>query len=1249
MTTIDAQPPDRTPAPLVPGPGPALPGPLRYYGTALLAALIFCGLSAFVVGTQWKQTQAAAQTAVLNTARILSNEVGNSFAQVDALLRSAGRRFISAGTRGPADLARFEAEVRAEVHFYPLVERIGFTGTDGVTAFNTGFDAFDQRRPDLSDRDYFSRARAGEAGLLFSGPLRAKLGGERSLILARRLIGPAGEFRGVVFAVVTCEAIGRYFSHVDLGPGGVISLLNAELVQVVRYPPLESDPAANPAANPNGTPNATPNATATANATADGRCDGVATLRALLQQDPELVHAVYRAVGPGGALRLYASARFNQAPFYLTVGRAAAHAMQSWRASTAWLGLLCLVISLTAVWVAHRLLGSARQLHRYNAALEARVAERTAELAAEKGAVERSEARLAAVLDASPVAMAIYNDRQEISSVNPAFVGLFGYTREAVPDLDHWWPLAYPDPAYREALIGEWQARLATAARTGAPFQPMEAEIRCADGTRRTVLGHWAPLAEPGLHLVALVDITPQRNAARRMELLLETASDGVHILDEAGRLVECSDSFAQMLGYTRAQARGLKVTDWEAEIARERFPALIWTLMEAPATFETRHRRRDGTLIEVEIHSRGITLDGQRFLYASSRDITERKRDEQALKQAREAAEAASAAKSAFLAHMSHEIRTPMNAVLGLAQVLERGALDPGQRDLVTQIGAAGRSLLGILNDILDFSKIEAGQLALDARPFALADLLARVESLLGPTARGKGLVLSITAPPADTAAVVGDPLRLEQVLVNLVGNAIKFTERGEVRLEAAPPAPTDAGARWRFAVSDTGIGVSPEALAGLFSPFTQADDSITRRFGGTGLGLSISKRLVELMDGVIGADSRAGFGSTFWFDLPLAWAGEAPPARPPGVPVPPGPRLAGVRLLVVDDSPMNRTVAERMLALEGATTVTADDGQQALERLRAEPGGFDAVLMDLQMPVMDGLTAVRLIRGEPGLDGLPVIALTAGVMAAQQEAALAAGMNDVLTKPLDLDRMADLLSLWVGPGSRGLPAAREGAAPSAPAASPPAPAGAAESFPAIPGIDPERAAGFLSGNRRLFLDLLGRFIEESAAGVALARRTLDAGDRETAARQMHSIKGNAGTIGAVQLMQAAAWLESAIAAQTPGVDERLAALDGDLGALAAAAAPWRRAPDAAPASAAAPAVVQMSEAVAAELERLRAALRDQDLGAIARFEGLRPWLAATLGEEVTVRLGRAVRGLQFAEALVLLDRHPADGPDAH
>lgn len=433
----------------------------------------------------------------------------------------------------------------------------------------------------------------------------------------------------------------------------------------------------------------------------------------------------------------------------------------------------------------------------------------------------------------------------------------------------------------------------------------------------------------------------------------------------------------------------------------------------------EQEHYRKEGATFWAEVIAIPILQEDGRIeeLLGVSRDIDEHKRYEEELQLARDEANEANQAKSRFLAHMSHEIRTPMNGVLGLAQVLAREPLTADQRQMVDSILAAGRTLLGIINDILDLSKIEAGQIELDPRPFDLNQTLMHIAEIGGVTARAKGIALRLDVDPAIRGDWQGDSLRLEQVLLNLVGNAIKFTYQGEVVIRVQPLEMTAERGRIKFAIQDTGIGMDEATVARLFTPFTQADSSITRRFGGTGLGLSISKHLVERMGGRMGVNSQPGAGSTFWFEWPAERVilpdrvhihGQKPVGPEPAS----DPQLSGLRVLIVDDSAINRQVAQRALKLEGAVCTLAHDGEQALTLLRDHPEAYDVVLMDIQMPVMDGLTATREIRKHPKLAGLPILALSAGVLEEERKAARAAGMNDFISKPLNLSQIKDVLA---------------------------------------------------------------------------------------------------------------------------------------------------------------------------------------------------------------------------------------------
>ena len=513
---------------------------------------------------------------------------------------------------------------------------------------------------------------------------------------------------------------------------------------------------------------------------------------------------------------------------------------------------------------------------------------------------------------------------------------------------------------------------------------------------------------------------------ASRRRALFEHMHDGVVVLNDDGSVFEANSRFAEMLGYTTEELRQLHIADWEAKYTHEQLLEMIRNVSPEGQSLLTVQRRRDGSVYDAEISATRIEWGGRNYVLCIARDITERLRLAAELEQHRdrlqelvdartrdlaaalEKAKSANQAKSDFLANMSHEIRTPMNGILGMTEVLLDSPLTNEQREYLGIVKISGDNLLTIINDILDFSKIEAGRLEIEQIPFDPRKTLASIVASQQARATAKSLSLDLNFDTSVPPAVCGDPVRFGQVVTNLLGNAIKFTEQGGVSIRVTNLDPRDAtDIRLEVAVSDTGIGIPAAKLEHIFEAFAQSDSSVTRQFGGTGLGLTISRELAARMGGILRAESEPGKGSTFRFVFPCAVA--ALEAEAPGGPLLPTIPTAntGRRILVVEDNRINQRLMFAILKKLGHHVTLASSGHEALEYVGAQT--FDLVLMDIQMPEMDGVETTQKIREREAHDGrrLPIIALTAHAMTGDRERYLAAGMDDYLTKPIQRDEL--------------------------------------------------------------------------------------------------------------------------------------------------------------------------------------------------------------------------------------------------
>jgi two-component system sensor histidine kinase/response regulator len=747
----------------------------------------------------------------------------------------------------------------------------------------------------------------------------------------------------------------------------------------------------------------------------------------------------------------------------------------------------------------------------------------------------------------------------------------------------NWFECAFPQPLGMKVLYPSF---LATLSGTESTAESMELPLVCREGGDRWVTWENACLTDSQGRLIGMLssgmDITERKKAeaelqqyrehleetvdARTAELRIADAKlrDTVFALEsvgtaifwaevDTGRLLYVNQHAANMLGYEQSEMLALAVPDIDANVTQASYPNIANIIREHRyLRFDTLQRRKDGSQIPVEmtVYFQGGEEESRARFIGFGVDISERKAIEQALREAKQMAEESSLAKDTFLANMSHEIRTPVSAILGFTDLSL--AADPPERlrTFLIKTKAASSHLFSLINDILDFSKIEAGMLMLERVEFSLDQVIENLALVMGDKASERGLELVFDVDADLPRHLLGDRLRLSQILMNLVGNAIKFSEEGRVVVTFKGESPGVKSLMLRVVVSDEGIGLTPEQQATLFSAFHQADTSTTRRFGGTGLGLAISKRLVEIMGGHIWVDSEPARGSTFQFTVSLDVAGEKPLDLPASTHNEGGGSALGdaaaiarslgnADILLVEDTEINRDMMTELLRNVGLSVRCAVNGLEALAEVETKRP--DAVLMDCQMPVMDGYEATRRLRAQGRFADLPIIALTANALSSDRDNCLAAGMNDYLSKPVDLAKLIKTLVRQVKPH--------------APATAPvsiatPKPIPPQRFASELPGIDLAKGLARANHNQALYFRLLGKFRDTYCRGFeADFQRALEGGDWQAAQRLAHSLKGTARILGVERLGELAAQLEAAVKqAELSAIAEPLAALLAEL-----------------------------------------------------------------------------------------------------
>ncbi|MEY2688803.1 MAG: hypothetical protein RL375_3001 [Pseudomonadota bacterium] len=1134
----------------------------RLYIGASLATLIVSVLLIVAATYLRDQTRRVQADAVKDVAQGVALSLDAWVGTIDYVLEVSAQEIEHRVTSHGADAEGINQFLGRQQDRFTHIDLLRATNAQGEAIWGRGVNP--AQRASLAQREYYQRLRDDPTlGMVIAEPIIGRISQQWIWLMARRIEAPDGSFAGLVYASMFIRDLARMLEQNSLPAGSQVVLRDDRMRVVARSGGGAGSAAAGAASGAASVPPGAASGAGTAPSDAEAR--HLAELGAALQAQPLAGSFVGHAPDAEGAPTIYSYRRHPSYGYTLLVGAPLAAVDAQWQPQA-----LVLAGLLAALMVGLGYFVTATRRGWEQAELAGMLAQR-----------EREHGLLKSLIRTIPDLVWLKDPQGVYLACNAEFERFMGRSEaDLVGKTDH-------DLVDHEQA-DFFRAHDRIALDTGRPTENEEWITYAVDRRRALLKTIKTPMHAPDGTLTGVLgvshDITEQRRIedalrdgedklsrtntelevrvqARTAELLqvnqqlldtqfaMEGVGIGISWVDfETGRFIWVNRQFAETLGHSREQMLGMTVSDIDPHFPPEAYAQVKPLFVaEGHRRFETEHLTRNGERLPVEMtiyyDHRDQAMAPRLIAFSSS--IAARKAAEREVLEAKAAAEAANQAKSSFLANMSHEIRTPLNALLGLSHLLRSDPLSRTQRERLDKMDGAGRHLLSIINDILDLSKVEAGRLQIETANFHLSAVLDNVDSLIRESALAKGLAIEVD-PDGVPLWLRGDATRLRQALLNFAGNAVKFTDHGRIALRALLLEDRGDELLVRFEVQDTGPGLSAEQCARLFQPFEQVDGSNVRRHGGTGLGLALNKRLIELMHGRIGIDSEPGRGSTFWFVVPLQRGhGPMPEASTLMARTGADERLReqhrGARVLLAEDNLINIEVVQEMLHAVGLDVVVADNGRVAVDA--AERARFDLLLMDMQMPEMDGLEATRRIRRLAHHAHTPILALTANAFTDDRQACLDAGMNAMLTKPVDPALLYDTLLHWLnhGAGRPPLPVAQP---------APPTPATSAATEAVVgwlsrqPGIDLDGALQRVRGNPERLVALLRRLTGLHANDAAQASAELAAGQREAARERMHKLKGATVQLGLTNLADEAACVEHLLRAASgePGDAEAIA-----------------------------------------------------------------------------------------------------------